>query len=683
VRPWVRGRRTGVAEQLEIVSHGVTAILAMWLGLVVVTRAGRQAGARIFAFLTSLLVVWSLAIIIQRLSPDSGVDQVVNAVEDFAAFLLPAATLHIALSLTVEGRRSAIQQVTLVGTYLVSAAMAVGAVIFPEQQFAVTPPHFEVPGVSGEVFGWAWIGLRILIFGAAHYWIITAMRAAGEDVARRRQLLATLATVFVGTLGGVLRILPGVSESDPWIGVSLVTVAMVLAAYAVFAQGIFMSADIAGRAFRYTIVIGLGVTAFVAILVGLEGLAQQLLRIDIPVVTGLALVATIALMGPITDWARQVIRARTPRERAYDRLLQALGEELLTAQRPDSAVLPALARLTRIFRLQGASVLDVDGTVLDTHGTSAVEDPLTLRLPMQYQDRPVGTAVFGPKSSGLPFTAQEAELLSLAAGYLAASLQLAERHDEQAAALEHLSAERRDVESRGSVLSEALVDAASAASGLHVFALGPLRVERDGEPMRRWGGEKAGTRQAEAVFAFLFDRGERGAAKDEFVELIWPDVDLERADLAFHRTLGGLRSTLEPGRRGGDRGGAISFHNDRYRLDPGLVAWSDTVAFEEAMAAASASPDPEIAVQHLERARSLYRGDFLDDCPFYGDSAQVEERRELLRGRCVDLLLALGERYEARGDRPAAAACFRQARVVAGDELPPADEALSRLGASA
>jgi two-component SAPR family response regulator len=214
-----------------------------------------------------------------------------------------------------------------------------------------------------------------------------------------------------------------------------------------------------------------------------------------------------------------------------------------------------------------------------------------------------------------------------------------------------------------------------------VFALGPLRVERDGQPVRRWGGEKAGTRQAEAVFAFLFDRGERGAAKDEFVELIWPDVDLERADLAFHRTRGGLRTTLEPGRRGGDRGDAIGFHNDRYRLGQSVVAWSDVAAFEGAMAEASAAADPELALQHLERARSLYRGDYLDDCPFYGDSAQVEERRELLRGRCVDLLLALGERYEGRGDRPAAAACFRQARMMAADELPPADEALSRLGA--
>jgi DNA-binding SARP family transcriptional activator len=668
-------------QQLEIVAHGVTAILATWLGLIVVTRAGRQPVGRVFGFVTLLLVIWSVAIIIQRITSDAGIRPPVNAIEDVAAFLLPAATLHIALALSVEGRRSPLQQVALILTYLLSIAVSLGAVFFPEQPLAVNPPHLELAGIPGAVIGWAWIGVRILIFAAAHYWIIRAMLAAGGDVARRRQLVAALATVFAGALGGVLRILPGISDTDPWIGVSLVTLAMVLAAYAVFAQGIFMSAEVAGRAFNYTLLLGLGVTAFVALLVGLERAAQSLLHVNLPIVTGLAVVVTIALLGPITDRARAALRGNSPRERAYDRLLRALGEELLTAQRPEGAVLPALARLTRIFQLQGASVVGTDGSLLAQHGSVSADEALALRLPLKAQDEMVGSVIFGAKQSRLPFTAQEVELLTLAAGYLAATLRLAERSDQQAAALEHLSAERRAVESRGTVLSEALTDAASPPAGLHVFALGPLRAERDGQPMRRWGGEKAGTRQAEAVFAFLFDRGERGAAKDEFVELIWPDVDLERADLAFHRTLGGLRTTLEPGRRGGDRGAAITFHNDRYRLNKGLVAWSDVASFEEAMSAASAASDPDQALQHLERARSLYRGDFLDDCPFYGDSAQVEERRELLRGRCVDLLLALGERYEARGDRPAAAACFRQARIVAGDELPPADEALTRLGA--
>ncbi|HEX5578515.1 MAG TPA: histidine kinase N-terminal 7TM domain-containing protein, partial [Candidatus Limnocylindria bacterium] len=624
-------------DELEIGAHGITAILATWLGLIVLTRAGRQRGAKSFAFVTGLLVLWSLAIIIERVSPDPDVDRTFNALEDVAAFLLPAATLHVALVLTVEGPLRPEQRVALIAAYLVCGVVALGAVFFPEQELAVTPPHFEPFGIPGEIFGWGWILARLAILGAAVAWIIAALRVAGDDVARQRQLQAALATVGVGAIGGLIRILPGISESDPWIGVSLVTASMVLAAYAVFVQGLFMSTEVAGRAFSYTMVVGIGVTFFVTVLVALERLTQEVLHIQLPIVTGLALVVTIALLGPLTDLVRRLVRGRSPRDRAYYRLLHALGEEVLTAQRPDTAVVPALSRLTRIFRLRGAAVLSPSGELLAEHGSVQPDDPLAMRLPLQYHDRVEGTVIFGAKQTGLPFTEDEAALLTSAAGYVAASLRLAERHDQQAAALETLSAEREAVLTRGSDLSEAMLEAASAATGLYVFGLGPLRVERDGQLIRRWGGEKAGTRQAEAVFAFLFDRGERGVAKDEFLELIWPDVDLERADLAFHRTLGGLRGTLEPARRGGDRGSAVSFHNDRYRLDPGLIAWSDADAFEEAMAAASAAADPDVALQQLERARSLYRGDYLDDCPFYGDSAQVEERRELLRGRCVDL----------------------------------------------
>jgi hypothetical protein len=60
----------------------------------------------------------------------------------------------------------------------------------------------------------------------------------------------------------------------------------------------------------------------------------------------------------------------------------------------------------------------------------------------------------------------------------------------------------------------------------------------------------------------------------------------------------------------------------------------------------------------------------------------VEDRRALMRGRLVDLLLTLGQRYEQRGDRPAAAASFRQARLIAGEELPAVDLALDRLGST-
>jgi two-component SAPR family response regulator len=220
-------------------------------------------------------------------------------------------------------------------------------------------------------------------------------------------------------------------------------------------------------------------------------------------------------------------------------------------------------------------------------------------------------------------------------------------------------------------------------SGLRVFALGPLRAEQDGKLVVQWGGAKAGSRQAEAVFAFLFDRGDRGVAKDELVDLIWPDVAVDRADVAFHRTLSGLRRTLDPARtvRSGRADGAVVFYNDRYHLQPGVVAWSDTRAFEEAFVAASTADTHNEAIRALETARELYRGEYLDDCPFYGDSADVEERRSQFRGRYVDLLVALGQRYETLGDRPGAAAAFREAVATSLEGCAPAADGLERLQA--
>jgi two-component SAPR family response regulator len=274
-------------------------------------------------------------------------------------------------------------------------------------------------------------------------------------------------------------------------------------------------------------------------------------------------------------------------------------------------------------------------------------------------------------------------LLQRSADFLATTLGLAAEHGEQATALAALSDRTAEAASEAADLSRALGAATVQPPGaLRVFALGPLRAEREGSLITRWGGEKAGSRQAEALFAFLFDRSERGVAKDEILELVWPDIDFDRADLAFHRTLGGLRSTLEPGRRAHDRGDAVVFHHDRYRLNPGIITSSDVDDLDAELQAARDGQDADQEIAHLERARSLFRGEYLDDCPFYGDSAYVEDRRRVLNGLRVDLLLTLGERYEQRGDRTTAATCFRQASQVAGESLPTADAALRRLGSA-
>ena len=672
-----------VSQQLELIAHGITAVLATWLGLTVFVRSRDQRGAPVFGGLMLLLGTWSVSIMIQRLTGDPAVLTAVRPIEIATAYLLPVATLHIALAISVEGRRTSLQHAGLIMAYAISAVAATLPVIDPALEFRVTPPHFSLPGIPGEAFGWGWIIARIIIFLAAAVSIVAALPGAGMDLTRRRQLQVAMLTIVVGAVGAVLRFLPGPADSDPWLGVSLISLATIMTAYAVFAQGIFLAPDVAGKAFRYSLSVGAVITVYVALLVGLERLTQHVLAIELPLITTLALVVTIALFDPIADRIRQLL-AGSSHDAAYDRLLRALGQNILTAQRPERAIEPALARLCRAFRLSGAVANGPDAEPMAHHGHVPDNSPLTLRMALRSGDVSYGDVAFGPKRSQLPFTSRETELLGLAATYLAASLRLSARQDKQAEALDALSVERAELASTGSVLQEALNQTSPATDGprLQVFALGPLRVQRGTELMRQWGGEKAGTRQAEALFAFLFDRGERGVAKDEATELIWPDVEIDRADLAFHRTLGGLRRTLEPQRRRNEGSTSIVFHNDRYRLDPGLIAWSDVDAFADRLADASGTTDADAALGALGEARALYRGDYLDDCPFYGDSAQVEDRRELLRARYVDLLLALGERYEVRGDRGAAAAAFREARLAAGDDCPPAEAALARLGTS-
>ena len=670
--PWPIGTAKGVSElslDLELAAHAAIAVLATWLGLLVVTRSRRSRGAPVFGFICLLLVVWSVAIIVQRIGTVDGIHPAVNAIEDVAAFLLPPATVHIAISVAIEGRRSLLATGLLVSGYAFGIAAGLQALVDPAHPIIVDgPPFWEPFGMPGAAAGWAFIALRGIYFGAAVVYLAVGLSRAGEDRARRRQLLFALATVALGVVGGMARILPEEYGGPKWIGVSLVAVAMVMAAYAVLAQHLFISADVAGRAFWWSLLAGLGVVAYLAILLTLETAASAVLGIELPLVTALAVVVTIALFDPVAERFRGLM-AGSAREVAERRLLRALGRDEIVSQRPDRAVEPALSRLARTFELTGAEVTDAHGDRRAAVGSLEPEDPLAINLPIaDGADR--GLVTFGRKESGLPFTPQELEALRLAASYLGSTLGLARRHREQVSALEELHAEGAVVDSRGSALSEALDEAAAPTEGLRVYALGPLRAERDGELIRRWGGEKAGSRQAEGVFAFLFDRGEVGASKDEILELIWPDVDLDRADVAFHRTLLGLRSMLSPGRRRGGTEDPIVFHNDRYRLAPGTVGWSDGTEFQRLLAS-TAGAEPGDALRALEEARALYRGDYLDDCPYYGDSANVEDRRERLRHEYVDILVELGERYAERGDRPAAANCLRQAQSLGVDDDSP------------
>src|SRR5918995_6814438 len=110
---------------------------------------------------------------------------------------------------------------------------------------------------------------------------------------------------------------------------------------------------------------------------------------------------------------------------------------------------------------------------------SVPEGTAALELPLERDGTSYGSVAFGAKESGLPFTSDEREVLELATGSLAASLDLGARQAAQAQELERLSRERAAVSTTGRRLHGALTAAIEGAAreGLHVYALRPLRAE--------------------------------------------------------------------------------------------------------------------------------------------------------------------------------------------------------------
>jgi N-terminal 7TM region of histidine kinase len=665
------------AGQLEVAAHSLTAVLGVWLGLTVLTRS-RTPPARVFAFLSLALVAWSSSVIVQRLSISVSAREIAHAVEELAAALILPATAHFSLVIATEGHPSR-RRIRAVGlAYVLNVLFALPGAFDRAAPIAISAPQLSLGPVPGAVLGWAWIATRLVTLLAGAGWLLGAFGRTKPDDPRRRQLGVTLATVAVGAIGGIIRLLNVVVPTDAWIGVSLVTLAMILSASVVFSAGLFFAPEVAGKAFWRSLALGLGLSLLVGALVAVDAASRRLLGLDPPLLTIIALVVTIAVYEPAASGSRARLGSRSPATLARERLLTALGQRSLAPQAADAGVQPALTRMTQALDLAGAIVIRPDGSIAAADGNTP--DPATApAIALVAGDEVMGELRVGLTLSGGPLSTGDEELLRLSAAYLAAALRTGRREDEQVAALSGLSQDRAHVESSATRLHEALVRRSAGPAGLRVFALGPLRVERGDASIERWGGEKAGTRQAQALFAFLFDRGERGVAKDEALELIWPDTDVERADLAFHRTLGGLRNTLDPEGGGGKH--RIRFHNDRYRLDPAVIDWSDVAAFLALLEQARAATGGPENLRLLEAARVLYRGEYLDDCPFYGDSVHVEDRRASLRGRSIDLLIALGEGYEASGDRASAAAAYREAVAAAVDDCPPAEAGLVRLAA--
>jgi DNA-binding SARP family transcriptional activator len=447
------------------------------------------------------------------------------------------------------------------------------------------------------------------------------------------------------------------------------------------------------------------------------------LKIEGTYITTILLVIVISIAAPLRDWvSSQLDRIFFHREFDFGTLLRMVGNDLLERGTLDDQMQTALSSICGTLDLESGLVAVREGTGLRKAAVHGIvrPDPAVLRavpipdgeqicfddwpvwpaarllLPLQQGQEQLGLLALGPKRSGEPYGNTERALLSSLASYLALAIRHARRQQEEQLALAVLAEQSRQLQVEQELLLARAAEATRTVEasitpepiapeqvrGLKVYALGPLRVERDGVAIERWGGDKAGTYQAEALFAFLFDRRGRGLTKDEAAEVVWPDLDLEKADMAFHRTISALRRTLEPGLRRGNESSMVTYHHERYWLNPAAIGWCDAEAFAAGIERGytlARQNEIEAARASFAQALGLYRGEYLDDCPFFGDSAYVEPHRNELREQYRDTLLTLGNLYEQLGQIGEAATSYRKAISASDGDCQRAEEGLARL----
>jgi DNA-binding SARP family transcriptional activator len=185
---------------------------------------------------------------------------------------------------------------------------------------------------------------------------------------------------------------------------------------------------------------------------------------------------------------------------------------------------------------------------------------------------------------------------------------------------------------------------------LRIHAFGPGRVERLGRVLKSsdWTYSKA----REMLFYLICHAAK---TKEQIGLALWPDVTADQLNDNFRISLHHLRKAL---------GGPdwVLYEGGRYAFNRALPYWFDVEAFEFSLSAAQPTLEGNdasmtVAADHLERAASLYRGEFLD-------GAQGEwclAVRESLLHKHLEGLVLLGDLLLKAGELVHAKQVYRQA----------------------
>jgi DNA-binding SARP family transcriptional activator len=174
---------------------------------------------------------------------------------------------------------------------------------------------------------------------------------------------------------------------------------------------------------------------------------------------------------------------------------------------------------------------------------------------------------------------------------------------------------------------------------LRIWLLGGFRISVGS--YRSIGEDEWRLKKAAALIKLLAMAPAHRLHREQAMDLLWPELDLEAAANNLHHALHVARRTLQPSGPAGAASGYLHLRAESLALSPAGPVWVDVEAFEEA--ATTARHAREGAAYRA--AIDLYSGELL---PRDRYEPWAEERRAALRALYLSLLLELAGIYEER-----------------------------------
>ncbi|GCE12653.1 tetratricopeptide repeat protein [Tengunoibacter tsumagoiensis] len=178
---------------------------------------------------------------------------------------------------------------------------------------------------------------------------------------------------------------------------------------------------------------------------------------------------------------------------------------------------------------------------------------------------------------------------------------------------------------------------------LRIYLLGQFRIERlqDGDwrtiDSRTWH-----RRRARALLGCLLSNSGRRLGREQVMELLWPDLDIDLASNRLNGAVHELRQILEPDIARPAASRLLRLERDILELANSSQIWVDAEEFENLLKEADTSNDSKQMTTLLEKAGNLYRGNYLLE-ELYSEWAAP--RRDALQRAWVGLLLKLANLY--------------------------------------